>query len=88
MSKTKKRKLRGRIIVVQEDRFRIAGDSGTGCLLTLSHKAGTNQEDLKRFRDAGTEVDVEYEGEPNLASGVALSVEPFRSFKETSSSAG
>ncbi len=85
---TSKRKLKGRIIVVQEDRFRIVEDSGRGYLFTLSHKAGINQEDLERFRDAGTRVDVEYEGEPNLASGIAHTVEPLDSSMQTGSSAG
>ncbi len=71
-----KRKLKGRIILVQEDRFRMVADTGQGYLFTLSHKAEVGQEDLLRFRDADAEVTVEYEGEPNVASGVAHAVEP------------
>ncbi len=76
MSAGSKRTLRGRVILVQEDRFRVVGNSGEGYLFTLSYKAGINQEDLERFRDANIEVVIEYEGEPNLVSGIACRVEP------------
>ncbi len=76
MSASSRRQLRGRIILVQEDRFRMVANSGGGYLFTLSLKSGIDQQDLERFRDADAEVLLEYEGEPNLASGVAHSVEP------------
>ncbi len=76
MSASSKRQLSGRIILVQEDRFRMVANSGEGYLFTLSHKSGIDQEDLERFRDADAEVLIEYEGEPNLASGVAHLVQP------------
>ncbi len=76
MSADTKRVLRGRVILVQEDRFRVVGNAGKGYLFTLSNKAGINQEDLERFRDANVEVVIEYEGEPNLVNGIARLVEP------------
>ncbi len=54
----------------------MVADTGEGYLFTLSHQAETGHEDLVRFKDAGARVAVEYEGEPNLASGVAHEVEP------------
>ena len=70
------RRLRGRIILVQEDRFRAVGSSGRGYLFTLSHRARAAHEDLARWHAADAEVLIEYEGEPNLASGVAHRVVP------------
>jgi hypothetical protein len=71
-----KKKLIGRIILVQENRFRLVGDSGKGYLLMLSHKTTAAQKDLERWRDAGIQVVAEYEGDPSLASGIAHRVEP------------
>ncbi len=74
-----KKKLKGRIVVVQEDRFRMVEETGRGFLFTVSHKAGIEHEDLRRYMGAGVSVEVAYEGEPNLASGVAHSLEPVES---------
>ncbi len=65
----------GTIAVVQEQRFRLVTDAGQGLLLTLAYDAPLDESDLHRFHDTGMHVVVEYEGEPNLASGVAHSIE-------------
>lgn len=69
------KRITGRINVVQEGRFRLSTDSGRGLLLTLSRNANVTSEDLCRYHEHGARVQVEYEGEPNFASGVALKVE-------------
>jgi hypothetical protein len=65
--------VRGRVIQVQEQRFRLALDSGQAYLLTLAHDAAA---DLQGFVHSGQQVVVEYEGEPGLSSGVAHAVRP------------
>ena len=69
--------LRGRIIVVQEDRFRLVSASGKGYLLTLSHRAKVSEQDLQDWHKADCQVMVEYQGEPNLATGMVQNVKPF-----------
>ncbi len=76
MPASQRRHLTGRIILVQEDRFRIVDGTGRGYLLGISYKAGLGQEDLERFHEADAQVRVEYTGEPNLASGIAHNIEP------------
>ena len=71
------KRLRGRIILVQEDRFRAVGPSGRGYLFTLSHRARAAHADLARWHAADAEVLIDFQGEPNLASGVAYRVVPF-----------
>jgi urease accessory protein UreE len=71
---TTPRTVRGRITVVQEERFRLLTDDGRGLLLDLAADANVDADELLALRDAGTHVAVEYEGEPNLASGVARRV--------------
>jgi hypothetical protein len=66
----------GTIAVVQEQRFRLITDAGQGLLLTLAHDAPLDAGELHRLHDANLHVVVEYEGEPNLDSGVAHSVKP------------
>jgi hypothetical protein len=66
----------GRIAVVQEERFRLISDDGQGLLLTLSHKAQAGPEQMCRWHQQGTEVRVDYVGEPNLSDGVAMEVRP------------
>jgi hypothetical protein len=70
---------RGRITVVQEQRFHLATEAGQHLLLTLAHDAPVDGGDLCRFRDAQVHLVVEYEGEPGLASGVARQVRPLAS---------
>ena len=64
----------GTIAVVQEQRFRLITDTGQGLLLTLAHDAPLDESELHRLHDTGMHVVVEYEGEPNLESGVAHSI--------------
>ena len=69
---------RGHISVVQEQRFRVATDTGQSFLLTLGRDALVDVADVNRFRIAHVPVVVEYEGEPGLASAVAHRVNPIR----------
>ncbi len=64
----------GIIAVVQEERFRLITDTGQGLLLTLAYDAPLDGADLRRLHQANRHVIVEYEGEPNLDSGVAHSI--------------
>jgi hypothetical protein len=66
----------GAILVVQEQRFHLLTDSGQGLLLTLSHTAPVQIDDLCRWHATQLRVTVEYTGEPNLTSGVAYHVRP------------
>jgi hypothetical protein len=68
------RTVTGHITILQEERFRLVTDDGRVLLLTLAHNAGVGAEELHHFRQSGTRLCVEYEGEPDLASGVARSV--------------
>jgi hypothetical protein len=65
---------RGRIAVVQEQRFRLTTEDGRSLLLTLAHDAAVGAGALCRLRDARTPVEVEYTGEPNLETAVAHAV--------------
>ena len=64
----------GTIAVVQEQRFRLITDAGQGLLLTLAYDAPLDESDLHRLHATGVRVVVEYEGEPNLESGIAHSI--------------
>lgn len=66
----------GTIAVVQEQRFRLITDEGQGLLLTLSHKARANPNDLWRYHREAAYVLVDYTGEPNMETGVATAVVP------------
>jgi hypothetical protein len=66
----------GAILVVQEQRFHLLTDKGQGLLLTLSHTAPVQINDLCRWHAIQTPVTVEYTGEPNLTLGVAYQVRP------------
>ncbi len=68
--------VRGRLLLIQEERFRILGDGGQSYLFTLAHNATPDISVLERWHDDDARVIVEYEGEPNLESGVAHSVKP------------
>ena len=61
----------GYITVVQEQRFRLVTDAGQGLLLTLAHDAPLDSSSLQHLHGSMTHVDVEYEGDPNLQTGVA-----------------
>jgi hypothetical protein len=64
----------GRIIAFQEDRFRLLTDSGQVYLLTLGRHANLNGHSLSKLQRQRTRVAVHFNGEPNLAGGVALDV--------------
>jgi len=68
--------IKGRIIAIQEERFRLLSAEGQGYLLTLSKHASTQPQDLERWRKGDTLVEVRYRGQPNLETGVAWSVWP------------
>jgi hypothetical protein len=65
----------GRIIAVQEQRFRLLTDGGQTYLLTLARGAPLDAQELSELRRAAARVVVDYSGEPNLAGGVARSVQ-------------
>ncbi len=64
----------GHITILEEERFRLLTKDGRGLLFTLAHNAGSDATQLAHYRDARTRVQVAYEGEPDLASGVARAV--------------
>jgi hypothetical protein len=76
MGNAKVKRLRGRILVVQEDRFRLVSAFGKGYLLTLSHQTKVSEQDLQNWHKADCEVIVEYDGLPNLASGMVQDIKP------------
>lgn len=65
---------RGRILIVQEDRIRLKGDDGTVLLLTVPSRHGIGLRELQQLDKTGRPVVIEYEGEPNLGSGVVRSI--------------
>ena len=64
----------GRIVIVQEDRFRLIDESGRGYLF-VARKRSVSQDELERWRDEGKHVSVVYHGIPDLGA-VARSVRP------------
>lgn len=76
--KTASKHIRGRIVLIQEGRFRLVDMTGRGYLFSLSHSTTANPTDLRRWHDADVEVMVAYKGEPGLATGIAQQVEPLR----------
>lgn len=64
----------GRIIAVQEQRFKLLTDTGQVLLLTLDRRAPLEARDLCRMRDQRTPVQVDVRGEPNETGGVAHNV--------------
>lgn len=70
------RTARGRIVVVQEQAFRLLTDDGRGLHLTLGVYGWPFPQDLARFRDAGTTIEVEYDGEPGTTTATAHVIHP------------
>ncbi len=66
----------GLITAIQEERFRFMTDQGESLLLTLPQDARVTRGDLARWLDENQRLEVEYTGEPNLTSGVALTLKP------------
>lgn len=71
---TQRHMAKGQIIAVQEQRFRLVTDDGRGLLLTLHNRAHTPA-DLLTLQQSGERVQVTYEGEPGLTSGVARRID-------------
>jgi hypothetical protein len=69
--------LEGRINLVQEERFRLITEAGRAYLLVLAYNSSVTAEDLQEWYRSGSRIRVEYEGEPNLESGVAHRARPF-----------
>lgn len=65
----------GRIVAVQEQRFRLATDTGQVYLLTLDRHAPVDAPTLEVLRDKSAHVTVEFSGQPNLESGLAHAIE-------------
>ena len=61
----------GRIVAVQEQRFRLLTDTGQVYLLRLGRHAPVDASTLAELHRRGAQVTVEYTGEPNLNTGVA-----------------
>jgi hypothetical protein len=66
--------IRGRIAIVQEDRFRLVRTNGQAVVLTLAHDAGVDMIDLERLERAGTPVEVRFAGQPNTDGAVVHEV--------------
>jgi len=64
----------GRIIVVQEMRFRIVTADGRGYLFTLAKNANVDTTELRRLHARDTPVRITYVGVPGLDSCVAKRV--------------
>jgi hypothetical protein len=64
----------GRIIVVQEMRFRIVTDDGRGFLFTLARNANVGAGELHRLHARDAPVRIIYAGEPGLDTCVAKRV--------------
>ena len=66
--------VRGRIIGVQEGRFRLVADDGRVMPFVLSHKAGAEPQDLPPLMASMARVRVSYSESPHLIADVAHSV--------------
>jgi len=70
----REQRVKGRVIMVQESRFRIVTSSGQAFLFGLSHAAGVDETDLLEFYRRNIPVIVDYRGEPGLETGTAHSI--------------
>lgn len=71
-----RKSVRGRIITVQEGRFRMKSTEGRSFLLTLAHDASAGIEDLENWRLNDTEVQVWFDGLSNMENGTASRITP------------
>jgi hypothetical protein len=69
------RSVAGELIAVQEQRFKIKTEDGRVLLLTLGNGVTCQGEQDLWCRSASL-VHVEFEGDPNLVSGLAKLIEP------------
>ena len=67
--------VRGRVIGVQEGRFRLATDDGRVMPFVLSHKAGAEPQDLLPLAARTAWVRVSYSESPHLIADIAHRVE-------------
>ena len=65
----------GRIIAIQEGRFRLLTPDGRGFLFTLAHNANVDTLTLGQWHRRDRPVRVTYSGEPGLDSCIVRSVE-------------
>jgi hypothetical protein len=68
-------RITGRILALQEQRFRLATDDGQVVLLTLAAEARADAATLADWQRRGTHLEVQVSGEPNVAGGVARLVQ-------------
>ncbi len=66
--------IQGRIIMVQESRFRLTDTEGGSFLLSLSSWANTDENALLDYFNGGRTVQVEYEGEAEINTGIARKI--------------
>lgn len=71
-----KKKVAGRVIVIQEERFKLKTDAGDVLLLRLSRSANVDPLELCGFHENDEHVEVEYVGDSNLTNAVARKVRP------------
>ena len=69
-----RKQITGRIIAVQEQRFRLITDDGRGFLFTVAGHGDIDLTELQYLQNSATRVRVDYVGEPNVISGVAHSI--------------
>jgi hypothetical protein len=74
MAKLETRTAHGRILAVQEYRFTLLTDDGRGLLLTLDRFAPGGLGHLCTLHEANARVEVDYEGDPDFATGVAYQI--------------
>ena len=68
------REVRGRIVIVQEDRIRVVDGAGRGFLFVVGRGRATLDE-LARWRDERTRLRVRYRGVPDAGATVTR-IEP------------
>jgi hypothetical protein len=68
--------IKGKIIAIQEERFRLMSSEGRGYIMTLAKHTSTGVRDLAYWRETGALVEVAYSGQPHLDTGVAWDVRP------------
>jgi hypothetical protein len=64
----------GRIVAVQEQRFRLLTDSGQVYLLTLAANGQLDAPMLADFRKRQTHLVVHFTGEPNLTGAIVRDI--------------
>ncbi|HEX8949907.1 MAG TPA: hypothetical protein VF790_13140 [Dissulfurispiraceae bacterium] len=74
----KKKQIRGRIILFQEERFRIVDGQGRSFLFDLAHDVPITRDDLTNWMEDKTWLDIFYEGEPGTESAVVHSIRESR----------